>query len=614
MCGICGFANKDGAIAPAEDLESMVASLHHRGPDGQGIHVAPGIGLGHARLSIIDIGGGAQPMSIADGRFIISFNGEIYNYKELRRNLIGKGHQFATESDTEVILHLYQELGENFLNELNGMFALALWDAKEKTLVLARDRMGEKPLYYAEVRGGIVFASELKALRLWKGLTLSLNPRALDDYLAYGYVPTPNTIYNEVRKLPQAHYLTFKDGDVAIQRYWSAYDAQPAIDESHATEQLAELVSDSVRIRLRSDVPVGSFLSGGIDSTLITADASKHYGGDLQSFTIGFENDSHDESSDAEFTAQFLGTRHTTKHLSGMSLDILPDLVRQYDEPFADPSTIPTYYVTREASQHLKVCLSGDGGDELFAGYSRYSQERLEPILNHVPAAARRALLGIPAALIPKHVRGYGWLERMMSDGAKRYQQKIGILSPRERSELFKEPFAGSVDNNAHLFQRFFDGSSNAVESQISADLETYLPDDILVKTDRCSMAHALEVRVPLLDHRIVEFACALPLNLKIKNGEQKWILKDVLRSKVPAEVLKRKKRGFGLPLCNWFRGEYKEFVAERLLQRENPIFDYMDAVAVEGLVKKHNLGQRDFSDRIWALIWFEEWLRAFSE
>lgn len=615
MCGICGFANKEGAIAPLEkNLASMVDALRHRGPDGRGTHVGPGINLGHARLSIIDIDGGAQPMSIADGRYIISFNGEIYNYKELRRNLVSKGHLFATESDTEVILHLYQEMGEDCLHELNGMFAFALWDAREKTLVLARDRMGEKPLYYAEIHSGIVFASELKALRLCEELDLSLNVSALDDYLAYGYIPAPHSIYREVKKLPQAHFLTWKDGDIAIKRYWSPYDRKQAIDEAYATEQLEELLSDSVRIRLRSDVPVGSFLSGGIDSTLITTDASKHYDGKLQSFTIGFDSDTHDESSDAEFTARYLGTEHTTRHVAGISLGILPDLVRQYDEPFADPSTVPTYYVTREASKHLKVCLSGDGGDELFGGYPQYVRQGLEQFLSGVPAAARRALLGVPARVMPKHMRGYGWIERMMCDGATRYQQKIGVFNPRERHELFRDPFIASVDNDATLLQQFFDASSNAVHMQISADLETYLPDDILVKTDRSSMMHSLEVRTPFLDHRVVEFACSLPLKFKIRDGEQKWILKEVLRSKVPAEILDRKKKGFGLPLCAWFRGEYKNFVAERLLQRNNLIFDFMNPDAVELLVKRHNAGRRDFSDRIWALIWLEEWLRAFGE
>lgn len=613
MCGICGFATKDGAIAPVENLASMVDVLHHRGPDGRGTHVGPGIALGHARLSIIDIGGGAQPMSIADGRFIISFNGEIYNYKELRQNLVSRGHQFATESDTEVILHLYQDMGDDFLRELNGMFAFALWDARERNLVLARDRMGEKPLYYVEIRGGIVFASELKALRLNENLDLALNEKALDDYLAYGYIPSPHSIYKDVRKLPQAHYLKWHNGKFTTKRYWSAYDKKPAIDEANAVEELAELLSDSVRIRLRSDVPVGSFLSGGIDSTLITVNAAKHYPKKLQSFTIGFDSDEHDETADAEFTARYIGTEHTTRRVTGMSLDVLPNLVRQYDEPFADPSTVPTYYVTREASKYLKVCLSGDGGDELFGGYSRYSQEGLEGFLDRVPVGLRHALFTVPAAVFPKHMRGYGWIERMMCDGAIRYQQKIGVFNPRERLEIFRAPYADNIDHDARHLQRFFEESGNAVRMQIAADLETYLPDDILVKTDRSSMAHALEVRTPFLDHRIVEFACALPFRFKIRNGEQKWILREILRSMVPAEILDRKKKGFGLPLCNWFRGEYKEFVAERLLQRNNLIFDFMNPDAVELLVKKHNSGRRDFSARIWALIWLEEWLRAFG-
>jgi asparagine synthase (glutamine-hydrolysing) len=569
--------------------------------------------LGHARLSIIDIGGGAQPMTIEDGRYVVSFNGEIYNYKELRRNLIARGHHFSTESDTEVILHQYQEYGEDFLQEMNGMFAFAVWDAAEKALILARDRMGEKPLYYSRTRDGIVFASELKALHLCPDLDLTINTRALDDYLAYGYVPAPHTIYNEVSKLTQAHYLKWQDGEITIKPYWGVGNQERKTNADEAVEELDELLNESVRIRLRSDVPVGSFLSGGIDSTLITAAAQKQSKEALQSFTIGFESESHDESEDAEFTANFLGTRHTTKRVDGMSLGILPDLVRQYDEPFADPSTIPTYYVTREASKHLKVCLSGDAGDELFGGYPQYNWESLEQGISTIPAAVRRALLRLPAAVLPKYVRGYGWLERMMCDGANRYQQKIGVFNPNERRDLLRQPYRDQVDADAELLQRFFEGTGNEIRMRQCADLETYLPDDILVKVDRSSMAHSLEVRTPFLDHRLVEFAYSLPFDLKINNGEQKWLLRQLLKSTVPAEVLERRKRGFGMPLCDWFRGEYREFVAERLLQKSNRIFDYLEPQTVEFLVNWHNRGQRDFSDRIWTLIWLEEWLRAFG-
>lgn len=614
MCGIAGFALADGIADPGEAaLRRMVQTLGHRGPDGSGAWTQPRVGLGHARLSIIDIQGGAQPMQIANGALTISFNGEIYNYKELARELTERGHRFESRSDTEVILRMYEEYGEEFVSRLNGMFAFAIWDARDRTVLLARDRMGEKPLYYSDGNGQLLFASELKALRAFPGLELTVCEYALDDYLAYGYVPEPRSIYRQVRKLLPAHYMVWREGRSKIVNYWNTAGLEPAGNGHDYVDQFEELLLDSMRIRLRSDVPVGAFLSGGVDSSIIAWAASKQYPDTLSTYTIGFEEASWDESEGAEFTARYLGTRHTTKIVKGISLAIMPELVAQYDEPFGDPSAVPTYYVTREASSDLKVCLSGDGGDELFGGYPQYRWEPMERILGSVPLGMRKALLTLPAVALPEHFPGYGFLQRMMTDGARRYQQKIGVFSPAERKALLQPAYEQIVDEDARLLCEFFEQSADEMRARQIADLHTYLPGDILVKVDRSSMAHSLEVRTPFLDHRIVEFAQTLPREQHIAAGNQKVILRNLLKRHLPGEILDRPKKGFGMPLRNWFRGEYRDFVAERLLVRDAKVYDYLDPGAVRQLVEAHNKGQRDFADRIWALLWLEEWFRQFA-
>ena len=614
MCGIVGFVYTADSQSPGrESLERMVGALRHRGPDGNGILEMPGVGLGHARLSIIDIDGGAQPMTILNGKIAITFNGEIYNYKELRAELERRGHRFVSQSDTEVILRMYEEYGEKCLTHMNGMFAFAIWDERDRSLLVARDRMGEKPLYYTSTGGRLAFGSELKALRECSGVSFTTCESALDDYLAYGYVPEPRSIFKEVKKLEPAGFAVWKDGHLRVGSYWNTDSCVRSESSQDVLEQFEELLLDSMRIRLRSDVPVGAFLSGGIDSTIIAWAACKEYPEQLSTYTIGFEEGSHDESADAEFTAKFLGTRHTTRRVDGVSLDILPKLVRQYDEPFADPSAVPTYYVTREASRDLKVCLSGDGGDELFGGYPQYLWEPFERGFGALPRVVRRAFLKVPVALLPMHAKGHGWLQRLMADGAVRYQQKIGVFSSSERHALFRESYSSIVDDDAHILKEYFNTTSDPMQSRQLADRNTYLPGDILAKVDRSSMAHSLEVRTPFLDHRIVEFAHTLPQHWKIANGEQKVLLRQFIRKHVPAEILNRGKKGFGLPLRDWFRGEYREFVGDRLLSRDSKLFDYLDVNTVRNIVHAHDKGVRDFSDRIWTLIWLDEWFRSVA-
>ena len=508
---------------------------------------------------------------------------------------------------------MFETFGDEMVNMLNGMYAFAIWDTVDRSLFMARDRLGEKPLYYANFGSEFVFASELKSIRAGLERNLSVSSSALDDYLAFGYIPDPHSIYEQVHKLPPAHAMRWSNGESRIWRYWSLSDSEHELTEESSIERFDELLQDSMRLRLRSDVPVGAFLSGGIDSTVIVYSATQGYDHNLSTYTIGFHDDSHDESSDAAFTASFLGTQHNERIVDQVSLELLPTLVRQYDEPFADPSALPTYIVTREASRDLKVCLSGDGGDELFGGYPQYRPPLLERTLSRLPLGIRMLLLKVPLSVMPEHVRGYGLLQRQMSSGARQYQQVIGVFSGDERHQLHRGGSAGSSSEPVRLLDEYFSAQRDDISNRQFADLHTWLPGDILTKVDRSSMAHSLEVRVPFLDHRIVEFAHALPSSMKIRNGIQKWILRKYLEPRVPAEILNRRKQGFGVPLCSWFRGEHKGFAADRLISGESRLHDLFESKALQSLFDNHQKGQRDFSDRIWTLICLEEWLRAFA-
>ena len=617
MCGITGICLTDPAASVArEALERMTRILSHRGPDGETLHFDAGIGLGHRRLSIIDLKGGTQPIFSADGALAVIFNGEIYNYKELRVELQKAGYRFKTESDTEVIVHLYDQLGAECVQKLNGMFAFAIWDRRTRSLFAARDRLGEKPFYYRRLADGtLIFGSELKALRAFdRSLEFELDPSAVDDYFAYGYVPAPRSIYRDVFKLPAAHTLLWRDGKVSVARYWSHMDGRRRSSEpaSELVMQVETLLLDSIRLRLRSDVPVGAFLSGGIDSSLTVAMASEVAETPLSTFSVGFVEQDFDESGFARLIASKYKTRHHELTVGAVDLEKFPELVRQFDEPFADPSALPTYYVTRAASQHLKVCLSGDAGDELFAGYPQYLLEPAEGWIDRIPSLLRRLLFGVPAALVPDNVRGKGWLRRMSVDGAIRYQRTIGVLDGVERQRLLDGTAARSTQNDAALLRPYFTPDRSCIESRMLADQGTWLADDILVKVDRNSMLNSLEVRVPFLDHRIVELANSIPLSVHIREGEQKWILKQLLRSRAPASITQRPKQGFGMPIRDWLRGGYRELAEDLLLGRSNRSHDYVNAIAVKRLFDAHQKGPRDLSARLWSLMWFEQWCRTY--
>lgn len=614
MCGITGVCGTDVHKPIARELVvRMSNTLRHRGPDGDGVYVAPGIGLGHRRLSIIDVEGGDQPIWNEDKSVVIVFNGEIYNFKELRKELISRGHKFSTKSDTEVIVHLYEDEGFACLDKLNGMFAFALWDEKRKLLFAARDRMGEKPLFYTVQNGELIFSSEMKGVLAHPAVTASLSTQGLDEYLAYGYIPSPNSIYKEIKKLEPGSYFIWKQGKLTIERYWSPKRVGQEIPYSQeSVEHLRALLEDSVSKRLRSDVPVGAFLSGGMDSSLIVALSRIVSTDDLQTFTVKFAGTGLDESEYARAVAEKYGTIHREIVVEDFGLDVLPRLVSQFDEPFADPSSVPTYYVTREASKFVKVCLSGDAGDELFGGYTRYLDEPMEHVSNMMPTWIRHRVFKSLSGVMPAHVKGSGWVGRMALEGAGRYQAKNGIFSPQERSTIFKREFRDLVDAECGYFSRVLSESTQSdLKSQyMELDQKTYLPEDILVKVDRTSMLNSLEVRVPLLDHKIVEYANRLALDAKIRGKVQKRILKKILADLVPSCVIDRPKQGFGLPLAQWFRSRFRDEMESILLDPGVRLGEFMERDEIRKLVEGHQKGQRDFGARIWSLIWLETWLR----
>ncbi len=617
MCGICGIHT---ANTSPEELRSQVTTMsnviEHRGPDGEGVFVADSIALGHRRLSIIDLGGGDQPIFNEDQSICIVFNGEIYNYRELREDLIRRGHQFRTSSDTEVIVHLYEEHGIDCVKKLNGMFAFAIWDANKDRLFISRDRLGEKPLYYAYNNQTLIFGSELKALLSHPECRPELDLEVLEMYLSYGYVPEPYCIYKGIRKLPAANSLTLENNSLNLHRYWSlpeltGTDKRPF---EVVRDELELLIRDSIRLRLRSDVPVGAFLSGGIDSSLIVALAAEESESQLQTFSVGFTEQDYDELKYAKMVADRYGTNHHEIFMENLDPDLFPKLVTQFDEPFSDPSAIPTYYVTGSAAKNVKVCISGNAGDELFCGYSRYNREPMEKGFEAFPNALRQTLFNGSANLLPNSFPGKGRMRRAAETGSRRWQRMVGPFDFFERMNLYNEEHKHLAQDSVELFKPYFEGTDlDEISSRMLADQRTYLPDDILVKVDRNSMWHSLEVRVPFLDHRIVEFANQLPFSFKNQNGIQKHIIKEVLKGKVPNEIMTRPKKGFGLPLKYWLKDSLKNFSREMLDSSDSRIHQYLDRKEVSRLIDQHSEGHRDLSKRIWTLLWLEQWCRQYS-
>jgi asparagine synthase (glutamine-hydrolysing) len=627
MCGITGavWTEPQKAIDEAT-LRRMVTVLAHRGPDDEGTHCAPGVALGHRRLAIIDVAGGRQPMSNEDGSVWIVFNGEIYNFRELRRRLEGKGHRFKTRSDTETIVHLYEDEGLEFAQHLNGMFALAIWDASRRQLVLARDRLGEKPLVYRLEPGRLLFASELKSLLEVPGIPRELDPQALDAYLTYQYVPHPQTIYRGICKLPPAHVAVYREGRLDVRCYWQpdfqVEEDRPA--EDYARE-LRELMTSSVEMRLESDVPLGAFLSGGTDSTIVVGLMQQLSKQPVRTFSIGFPVAEYDETRYARIVAERLGTVHQEFRVEPNAVEVLPKLVWHYDEPFADSSAVPTWYVSQVTREHVTVALTGDGGDELFAGYPRYQAVWLAAYFDRLPRIVRRALAGrywqsLPASPRQKSLlrRWKRFTEMLGLPPLQRYLQWIAIFNEVRRAELYAEDFAATLpesDPLEFLAAKAARGSGRDPVTAISlADLTTYLPCDLMTKVDIASMAHGLETRPPFLDHRVVELAARMPVRHKFRWGRGKWILRRAFGDLLPPEVQKRPKMGFGVPLDHWFRGPLADLAREVLLDGRTLGRGLFRPQAVRGLVESHVSGRFDHSYRLWALLVLELWQRRWLD
>jgi asparagine synthase (glutamine-hydrolysing) len=625
MCGISGFVESSAAPAPfGRDaaftlVHRMCDVIRHRGPDDEGVWVDDGVALGMRRLSIIDLSTGHQPIHNEDRSVWIVFNGEIYNYRELRRELEAAGHRFYTSTDTEVIVHAYEQWGKQAIARLRGMFGLAIWNTRTRALLVARDRIGIKPMHYATVNGRLYFGSELKSLLEAPDLPRDLNPDALDHYLSFLYTPRDGSIFKHVRKLPPGHLLTWHDGRLTVEKYWEIpADETFTGSEADAVDQLRAVLTDAVRSHLISDVPLGAFLSGGIDSSLVVGLMSQVSGARVKTFSIGFDEPEFDELDAARRVAEHFGTEHHEFVVKPDGVGILDRLVSHFDEPFADSSAIPTWYVSEMARRHVTVVLSGDGGDELFGGYDRYvPHPRVVAFDRYSPRALRR-VAAIAAARLPHGVRGKNFLRHVGRDDKGRYLDAIRFFGADEKPALLTPDVLRLIegpDPEARLARHFERFARLPWPSQMMRfDAETYLPEDVLTKVDRMSMAHSIESRVPLLDNEVIAFAAALPAALKIKGGRRKHVLKEVAATLLPRDILDRKKQGFGVPLGTWFRGNLRELFADTLLAPAALQRGYFQPAFVSRLVAEHLAGRRDHTLRLWQLVVFERWHRAYVD
>jgi asparagine synthase (glutamine-hydrolysing) len=645
VCGIAGIWQRSAetrADRLREIVTRMVSTIEHRGPDDQGTWVdeVAGIALGSCRLAIIDLSPeGHQPMLSQNGRYLLVFNGEIYNFAELRSELQASGHAFRGHSDTEVMLAAIAEWGvTRAVGRFNGMFAFAVWDREKRCLHIGRDRLGEKPLYYCDTDAGIAFGSELKALRAHPDFVATLDADALKSYFRRGYVPSPLSIYSDVRKLPPGTVLTFAggdDGDASPVPYWSARDVALAGTRSpfegtplEAVDALEALLADAVRMRLVADVPIGAFLSGGIDSSTVVACMQAQSHESIKTFSVALEAPDYNEADQAAFVARHIGTDHTQIIATAAEIvDVIPKLTTIYDEPFADPSQIPTFLVSQLARRTVTVSLSGDGGDELFGGYNRYLLGgRLGSALSRMPRTARRVtaagITAVPPGVwdrafhAPRGLVPTRWRHRRAGDKLHKLAGAMAGEGPMAMFGAIQETWPGPIAVGGGVPRRPVDSLAGsgpqlptAVESMMYEDLVTYLPDDILVKLDRASMGVSLEARVPLLDHRIVEFAWRLPAAWKIRNGERKWVLRQVLSRYIPTRLVDRPKTGFAIDLNSLLRGQLREW-AEALLDNDRLTREgFLEPAVVRRRWAEHLSGRRNWGDAIWAVLMFEAWL-----
>lgn len=626
MCGIVGLVRNDGLDVDQALLGRMCAAISHRGPDDDGFYVNGPIGLGMRRLSIIDLKSGQQPIHNQDRTAWIVFNGEIYNYRELREKLEKLGHTFYTNSDTEAIIHAYDRYGPDCPKHLRGMFAFAIWDERTQELFLARDRVGKKPLLYAQANGQLIFGSEFSALLLHPDIGRDVDFQALDHYLSFMCVPAPLTAYRSIQKLEPGHTLRWRKGTLTVERYWQPdFSKKIVVSEEEAGERAIEILRDSVRVRLMSEVPLGAFLSGGIDSSAVVALMSEVSSDPVKTFSIGFEEQDFSELHHARRVAEHVGADHHEFIVRPDALEVLPLLVEHYGEPFADSSAIPTYYVARETRKHVTVALNGDGGDESFAGYERYAAMRLAEVYYRLPAIMRGSLVEPAVGLIPtsegrrSRVRDAKRFLRAASlPKVDRYLRWVSVFDRDAKADLYSESFKNETAN-AHasaLLDPWFAKANGAgiVDAAQLADIMTYLPNDLLVKVDIATMAVSLEARSPFLDHHVIEFAASLPERLKLRGLTTKYLLKRVLKKLLPAENLQRRKMGFGVPIGHWFRGKLQPFLRETLLSEKALNRGLFRPQAVSRLVELHTHSERDYSHQLWTLLMLELWFERFID
>lgn len=627
MCGIAGFTFfRESNVDVQQTISRMTSAILHRGPDEQGTYLGDGVVLGSCRLSIIDLAGGRQPIHNEDQSLWIVFNGEIYNFPELRQRLLCKGHRFSTHTDTEVIVHLYEEYGTDCVSHLNGMFVFAIWNTIERNLFLARDRLGIKPLHYLEYPGGLIFASELKAILQHPLVEARLDPKGLYKYLTYEYVPAPSTIFQGIKKLQSGNWLLHREKMTEIRQYWDIPLREQHFEQKRredAVEELLVRLKESVRKRLLSDVPVGIWLSGGLDSSVIAMLAAQSSSHQLQTFSIGFEERSFDETPYSEKIAQLLGTCHHHEVLSSQKmLEVIPLVIKGLDEPLADRSIIPTYLLSQMTSKHVKVALGGDGADELFAGYPTYLAHKFAayytPLPQWVQAVFKRLISSLPVS----------FRDMSLEFKAKQFLRGIGLASEirffawmsaflaHEQHALLSPEFKAASPPNAPFEDtlRYVADSKllNDFERLLYLSLKLYLQDDILVKVDRASMANSLEVRVPYLDHTFVEYAAKLPSLYKLRGFTTKYILKQATKDLLPKEIVQRKKKGFGIPLSQWFHGELQEMLLSYLHEeriKKAGIFQYP---YIQRLLEEHFAQKCDHRKQLWTLLVFEMWREQY--
>lgn len=617
MCGIAGIVRSDGRVVASTELAAMCAPMVPRGPDEEAFYISRGIGLGLRRLSIIGLESGRQPVHNEDGTVVVVMNGEIYNYRELRKELEGRGHRFATDTDTETIAHLYEERGEDCVHALRGMFAFAVWDERRQRLFLARDRVGIKPLYYGQFGNRFVFASELKAILALPDVPRDINWGSLDHLFTAMTTPTDESIVAGIHKLEPAHLLTWTlTGAPKTRRYWRVrFAADYRRSEQETIDELLGRLEESVCLHRVSDVPVGAFLSGGVDSSAVVAMMTRASGMPVKTFSIGFAERSHDESAHARRVATYLGTEHHELILEPDAAGMVEDFAWQMDEPFGDVSALPTFAVSRLAARHLKVVLSGDGGDELFAGYDRYLVEARERRRDAIPGLVRGLFGGIGAAM-PEGMKGRNFLRHLALTGDARLRDSSMLFRDDARRKLFRREVLEQIEvrDSGDVVARGGSATGTDWLSDFQCrDLEGYLPLDILTKVDRMSMANSLEARVPLLDHKFVEFAATIPPEWRLRRGETKYIFKKALRGILPDDILYRKKQGFAVPIGMWFRTQFAETVRELLLSESSRCTKFVNRDYIRHVMALHDRG-RGMDQQLWTLVSFELWCRRFLD